>query len=57
MKDECEFGCFCEEPGVVAAPSNTEVEPANLDHVIQEKLARAERYRAFFDRVGLPETD
>jgi len=54
---ECEFGCFCEEPGVVSVVPDSDRELPDLDRVIQEKLARAARYRAFFDRAGQPETD
>ena len=57
MIDECEFGCFCEEPGVVTTPLNDIVESADLEHVLQEKLARAERYRAIVDRAAITETD
>jgi hypothetical protein len=57
MIDECEFGCFCEEPGAVTTLLDDTVQPADFERVIQEKLARAERYRAVVARTVLPETD
>ncbi len=55
MTTECEFGCDCD--GLVFKNFDTVLEPADLDRLIQEKIARARRHIELQENIGDSITD
>ncbi len=55
MTIECEFGCDCDS--TVFKNFDTVLEPADLDRLIQEKIARARRHIELQENIGDSVTD
>jgi len=55
MTLECEFGCDCDSP--VFKNFDPVLEPADLDRLIQEKIARARRHIELQENISDSVTD